>query len=187
MSRRLLDLSPERVAAFKQALRTFGGSEASGLGDFYFQARYEPEMQGRPARLPAMLRADAEGADALRVPYGRDLSFEQSFIIAGREDDYLDAAKKWAGRTLKGSDAASTARDGGTRMNYAWNDGPIVGVGRGPMSARVGWDGDWRVRYSRPLRSHPGWVLRASVGQKDGEDVAQFSVGRSLFASTRTK
>lgn len=186
LGRRLLDLSPERMAAFQKALREFTGAGQAATADFYFQARYEPTLSEERPRQPSMLRGAAAEAEDIRVPYGRDLSFEQEFLVAGREDDYIDAAKNWASRTIKGSDAA--ARAPGRRnpgLHAAWVDGPVVGVRTGPFLARVGSNGDWRVRYSRRLASHPGWVMRAWVGSDDGDEVAAFTIGRSLVASTR--
>lgn len=184
--RRFLGVSPEQVAAFKQSLREFThGLDAPG-GDLYFQARYDLASSNSVATAPAALRTSAAELEDLRPPMGRDLNFEQDFLIAGREDEYEAAAKRWAAIALKGN-GTQGGSSSAAHMTYAWNEGPLLGVTRGHISARAGWNGDWRIRYSRPIRSHPGWVARAWIGSSDGEEVAQFSIGRSLFASMRTK
>ena len=183
--RRFLGVSPEQVAAFKHALHEFAHGVDAPSGDLYFQARYDLASSNSVATAPAALRTSAAELEDLRAPMGRDLNFEQDFLIAGREDDYEDAARRWAAITLKGSGTPGGASP--AHMTYAWNEGPLLGVTRGHISARAGVNGDWRIRYAVPIRSHPGWVARAWVGSNDGEEVAQFSIGRSLFASTRTK
>ncbi len=182
---RILDLSPERLAAFKQAMRDIGGiltaEEAASEGLFLQSSygdggllEYEP-----PAREAPM--------DEIIVPpsvMGRDLWHDEAFLMQGREDDFEDAARKWLVRRVKGSDAAAASRGGAFGAKFAWNDGPLLGFRQGPISALVG-EHSWSVRVSRPIRSLPGWVARLSVGAKDGDTVVEFKVGRSLFRALR--
>lgn len=180
-ARALLDLSPERIAAFNQALHDFaGGWEADGA-ELYFSARYGPT----PGARPACLNEAPDGIGEIRVPYGRDVSFLEDFFIAGREDDYEHAARRWAGRTIKGSDAARDAADraGRWQSRLDWNDGPVIGARRGPFSASAGWNSDWKLRYARPIAALPGWTWRTWIGERDGETIAGFTIGRSLFSS----
>src|SRR5688572_7470581 len=105
---RVLDLSPERLASFKQTLREFGGqltaeeAQAAGL-DLTFEDVYDSPF----------VDPLAPGSDDASIPHeaslavaGRDLVFEEQFLLEGREDDFEDAAKKWLSRRVKGSDAA---------------------------------------------------------------------------------
>jgi hypothetical protein len=180
-TRALLDLSPERIAAFNKALQDFaGGWEARGP-ELYFSARYASAPDGPPS----CLVDSPDGIGEVRVPYGRDVAFLEGFFIAGREEDYEHAARRWAGRTIKGSDAARDAADRGGRWQsrFDWNDGPVLGARRGGISGSVGWNSDWKLRFSRPIAGHPGWTWRTWIGERDGETIAGFTVGRSLFSS----
>ena len=181
-ARALLDLSPERIAAFNQALHDFAGGWDAGGAELYFSARYAPSADATPS----CLQENEDGIGEVRVPYRRDLSYFEDFFIAGREDDYEHAARRWVGRTLKGSDAARDAADraGRWQSRFDWNDGPVAGARRGPIYLTAGWNGDWKVRYSRPIAGRPGWTWRTWIGERDGETIAGFTIGRSLFAST---
>lgn len=177
---RALDLTPERLAAFRTTLREFGAhltveeAQASGL-DMRFEDVYES---------PFLDRSDdwlTEDVGPLG-PITRDVVAEERFLIEERQDDFEDAAKKWLSRRLKGSDAGP---DHGSRVSpkLGWNGGPVLGVRKGPLSASVGEFG-WHVRFTKKLASHPGWVARVTAGVDDGEEKIAFTIGRSLLRST---
>jgi hypothetical protein len=180
-ARAFLDLSPDRVAAFNQALRDFTGAEwttaAYGLS---FEASYQTPVAGR-----SKLESDL-GVGEVTVPTGRDVTFEEAFLVGDREVDYERAARRWVSDQFRGGDGGG----GGFGRWHAlgdWQGGPVVGFRRGIVSASVGEDGYWRVRISHAMANHPGWAWRAWAGEKDGEQVAGFTIGRSLYASRRTR
>jgi hypothetical protein len=181
---RVLDLTPERLAAFKSALREFGANlnveEARDSGiDFTFEESYL-------APLPFETQAPSNPAYEEWLPVGvsgRDPVTEEEFLLQGREDDFEDAARTWMTRKIKGSDIAHVSHPGRLEPKYAWNGGPVVGVRKGPLSAMVGSD-LWEVRFTHRLRTHPGWSARVSAGVDDGEQKIAFSIGRSLLRST---
>jgi hypothetical protein len=182
LAERVLDLSPERVAAFKKTLAEFGArrtldhASAEGL-DLAFQDVYDAPFILDDGSTPDNPRWE-EGLP-LGVT-GRDLVAEEQFLIEGREDDVQDAARKWLSRRVKGSDAARSSRGSRLAPKFAWDDGPVVGVRKGPVSATVSEDG-WQLRWSRSLPQRPGWVARVSAGVEDGEERVAFSIGRSLL------
>ena len=116
--------------------------------------------------------------------WGRDVMHDEAFLIQGREDDFEDAARSWLVRKVKGSDSAAASRGDRFAPKFAWNDGPIVGFRRGPISAMIG-EHEWTVRLSRPVKSLPGWVARVSFGEERGDQRVEFKIGRSLSRATR--
>lgn len=186
VAQRALDLSPERVAAFKQTLREFGthltleGAQAQGL-DLQLSDAYQAvhHLESEIGTLPA-----GDWGTALPVGLtGRDLVFEETFLMEGREDDFEDAAKRWLSRSIKGSDAARAERGSRFAPKFGWSDGPVVGIRRGPFSVNVEEDG-WNLRWSHRLARHPGWVARVSAGMEDDEPRIAFKIGRSLVKAS---
>ena len=183
---RVLDLSPERIASFKRTMREFGAhltveeAQAAGL-DLTFEDVYDSPFVDPLAG--GMEEAGAPHAASLAVA-GRDLVFEEQFLIAGREGDFEDAAKKWLSRRVKGSDAARSERGSGFAPKFGWSDGPVIGVRKGALSATLG-EWGWQVRWSHSLENHPGWVARVSAGVDDGEERIAFTIGRSLLRASR--
>lgn len=179
---RLLDLTPERLDAFRSALRDFGDymlvDDADGL---WLESSYRT-----PTEVPERRAHDA-GADDLRVPVGvqgRDLVAEERFLIAGREDDFEDAARWWVERQLKGESGITGSGGGspGIQPRYGWNGGPELGFRLGRVTTMVRQDG-WKVRWSHGWASRPGWATRVSCGVNDGDERVALTVGRSLFRS----
>jgi len=173
-----LDLTPERLDAFQRTLREFNGSMDSAQstsGDLWLTSSY----------LTPTFMDEAEQADLVLPTDGglRDVSWMEAFVIEGREDDFEDAASKWLTRKLKGS--SMTPRDGsshGFTTKFGWNDGPIVGLRRGPLTAEMRPDG-WRLRLTKRIGQR-GMLARAWVGEVDGDMACAFTIGRSLFRAT---
>lgn len=185
---RAVDLSPERLAAFQRTLSEFGSeltlehARSAGL-DLQFRETYMAPIAPLPELGDDSLPAGVWG-HALPVGItGRDLVFEEQFLMQGREEDFESAAKRWTSRAVKGSDAAQAERGSRFAPKFGWNDGPVVGFRKGPISASHSPDG-WAVRYSRALPRHPGWVARVSAGMDDGHERIAFTIGRSLARST---
>lgn len=181
---RLLDLSPARIHAFQRTMRDFGGllaAEEAAAAGLRLESRYDA---------PPILQRDGAGsdlADELVIPvgaWGSDPIADEQFLIAGREDDFEDAATSWLARRVKGSDAAAAARGNRLAPRFAWDDGPIVGVRKGPISASIGED-QWQVRFVHRISRWPGWAARVTVGHEDGDDRIAFTIGRSLRAATQ--
>jgi hypothetical protein len=178
--RRLLDLSPERIAAFQGALRDFGADlMADDQDGLWMESSYEvpPDL--------TVATAIPDG-DPVRVPIGvqgRDLVADEQFLIAGREEDFEDAARWWVERKIKGSDAAAGARGSSLAPRYGWNGGPVVGFRKGPVTVSVGAD-LWKVRWSRRWSRLPDWSTNVSAGENDGEAKVAFTIGRSLYKAT---
>ena len=186
VARRLLDLSPERVAAFEQALHDFSGvSDPSSAAEMYFRETYQTVSHD----IPSCLRDDPSGIGEVRVAPNRDVVFIENLLIEGREDDYERTSRRWLERSFKGSDAAALAagRDHRWQPRASWNDGPVGGFRRGMTTMMIGMNGDWRIRLTRPMKRLPGWSWRTWVGERDGEDIAGLTIGRSLYASVKPR
>ena len=182
---RLTDLTPERVAAFRRTLIEMGGLQSDGMPSLSFQAQYVAPSY-RLEREPA-LRLFADD-DTLIVPpglAGRDAWADEEFVIAGREDDFEDAAEKWVTRKVKGSDGAAARRGPHVASKFGWDGGPLAGFRRGPVSFMAGED-QWSLRWTHKM-DRPGWVARVGCGVEDGEEKVAFSIGRSLFHATTSK
>ena len=138
---------------------------------------------------PPGARAANEDWEDVRVPVGvqgQDLVFQEQFVLAGREDDFEDAAEKWVQRKVKGSDAAAAARGRhALSPRYAWDGGPLIGLNRGPFTVMGGEDQLW-AKWTQRL-SRPGWYARVAVGTEDGDDRVAFSLGRSLLHASRPR
>jgi hypothetical protein len=170
----VLGITPERVAAFREALRdSFTPAEGERL-----DAQLDLE-------LVSLYDAPPRGTSALLLPepptpWGRDLVHDESFLIAGREEDHEEAARDWLARELKGSTRASMGRSPRVSPRLAWNDGPLFGVRHRGLSARVG-PGQWRLKVTRRM---PGaWRASFYVGERDDETRVGFVIGRSLLRS----
>lgn len=180
---RILDLTPERLAAFKSALRDFGDymlvDDPDGL---WLESSYRTE-----ADAPERRASFDDAAEDVRVPVGvqgRDLVAEEQFLIAGREDDFEDAARWWVERQLKGESGLAGSGGGSRRLQprYGWNGGPEIGFRLGRVTTMARQDG-WKVRWSHGWASRPGWSTRVSCGVNDGDERVALTVGRSLFRS----
>ena len=169
----ILDLTPDRVAAFRHALQEFSGTEISRDHDgLYLHAEYVT---------PSFLFGPDDDFRMGSGPSGRDLEAEEALLIEGREDAWRDASRAWVERRLKGDDSsAPTGSSWSPRLG--WNGGPTVGLSRGPMSASLGSSG-WRLKWTHGIRGLPGWRMRASVGEEDGDTQVGFSIGRSLLTA----
>lgn len=169
--------SPDRIAAFNRTLREVG-DQVPPDDDLRFEARYIA-----PPFLPAP-RARDETRDVV-VPLGgasSDPVRDERFLLQGREKDFEDAAEKWAVRSLTPKSATGTGHRRLFAPKLSWHGGPVAGFRGGPVTVTAGED-RWGVRFSRSLRHRPGWQVRVSVGQEDGENHVAFSLGRSLLRS----
>jgi hypothetical protein len=170
-----------RVAAFRQALSAFAREQS-----------LPPELVhdgGLTVTTRYQLRPDFfEDLDGpIGVPGRPDFLGDEELFINGREEDYESAARHWVGRRLKGSDSRKRGPRRKPKPTFAWDHGPIVGVGVGPVSARAGED-QWSVRWRTRRRLSNGgpWSSKISIGEKDGEFVAAVLFGRSILdAHTR--
>jgi hypothetical protein len=182
---RLTDLTPERVAAFRRTLAEMGATPLVPPPSLHFQVQYEaPSFRLSPAPAQRLFADD----DTLVVPpgiAGRDAWFEEQYVIAGREDDFEDAAEKWVTRKVKGSDGAAAHRGHRMAPKFGWDGGPLAGFRRGPISVMGGED-QWSVRFTHKMK-RPGWVARVGGGVEDGEERVAFTIGRSLFHATTGK
>ena len=171
----LTDLK-DRARAFREALHelTVSAEAAAHPGPSVLHLESQWSFQDE------LLRASLDEHPG--IPYQRDLVFEEQWLLAGREEEHEHAARHWLGRKLKGSDLRRSRRSAspwGSRL--AWDHGPLLGVGRGPMSLRVG-ESQWRLQWAkRWSRSGSPWRARASVGEEDGDFRAEFLIGRTLL------
>lgn len=172
----LLDLTPERIEAFRTAWREFSGLELDRIDA---SMEFESEFFATPELLE---HPDLRSA----LPQSRDYAADEEFMIAGREDEYEDAARDWVERRLKGSATTERRRTPGTvRARLAWDHGPLVGAAKGPLGFQVGED-RWRLRLSKPIRMSSGqtWMLRGFLGEEHGEGwQCGITIGRNLLAS----
>lgn len=182
---RLTDLTPERVAAFRRTLVEMGATAIGPQPGLHFRVQYEaPSLRLAPAPSARRFADD----DTLVVPpglAGRDAWFDEQYVIAGREDDFEDAAEKWVTRKVKGSDGAAAHRGQRMAPKFGWDGGPLAGFRQGPISVMGGED-QWSVRFTHKMK-RPGWVARVGCGVEDGEERVAFSIGRSLFHATTKK
>lgn len=175
---RLTSVTEERVLAFRRAMAELSGVDL-GASTLHFRADY---ATGAPRLVPETRTSRFPEDDTIIMSpgmVGRDLWAEEMFLLEGREDDFYDASRKWMSRKIKGSDAASLRRGGRISPKFAWDDGPLAGFRRGPISVMAGED-QWSLRWSRKM-ARPGWVARIGCGVEDGEERIAFSIGRSLF------
>ena len=175
---RLLDLTPERVAAFRQALHEFA-TPARHAPTFVAS---ELSLASRYTVPPPLLNGPLLGGlPPLPVTPGRDVVFEESVFLTGREDHVRRAARSWLERSVKGSSSHRSTTDSPWGLRAAWNHGPLLGVRRGLVSAQAG-PSSWRVSLRRPLPAggRSPWSLGASVGAEDGHLMASVVMGRSL-------
>jgi hypothetical protein len=169
--------TPERVAGFKEALRTFAASDVDfpvpADTDLLILTSYDAPA-GLPPLIPGV-RADIGG---------RDLVFEERFLVAGREQDFERAARRWLSRQLDGPRVAAIGGRGGSRAHVGWHRGPTLGIAAGPLRAHVE-SGSWRLKVTGPrLRVGRGtWSISGYAGESDGDVRVGFLLGRSLLES----
>lgn len=178
----IVGLTPDRIERFRVTLQDFLSSRTPA-----------PDVLALESAWSTPLLSEIE-SDRIVVPLGgRDLVFEEQFLVSGREDEHADAARRWVERSLKGSSnepvpvaEQARARRAGLSPRLGWDHGPTAGFRAGPVKATVG-EGAWRVRYDRMLRRSSGspWRASAWVGEEDGEHEAGFLIGRTLLAATR--
>lgn len=171
----------DRARAFRRA-----------LGEITVDPVPPPSLTTASARDVLNLQSSFRFTDALLAPSldeppglpgRRDLVFEEQWLLAGREDDHQRAARHWLGRRLKGSDRRARSGGSAVRTQFAWDHGPLVGLGGGPFSVRAG-ASQWRLQWSkRWSRSQGAWRSRVWVGEDEGEFEARFLIGRSLLDS----
>ncbi len=175
----------DRVHAFRQALRDITLEPASPTHSAPDSAQH---LAGDALNLESSFRFTerlerAELDEHPGMPGRRDLVFEEQWLLRGREDDHQRAAKHWMGRRIKGSDLRSHRSDSFLKAKFAWDHGPLVGVGHGPFSVRAG-SSQWRLQWSkRWARSSGPWRSRVWVGEDEGEFKAEFLIGRTLLDS----
>jgi hypothetical protein len=171
----------ERARAFRQALRDITVDPhvpprliaASPTDLLVLESRYRFTEHARELSLD----------EHPGLPGRRDLVFEEQWLLAGREDDHERAARHWLGRRLKGSDLRSRSGPSPLKVKFAWDHGPLAGIGHGPYSVRAG-ASQWRLQWSkRWARSNGPWRSRVWIGEDDGDFQAQFMIGRTLLDS----
>lgn len=181
---RLTDLRPQRLAQFRKALAEFG-SFGAGSPMLHFRVDYQPAT---PPVLPEKRQALFDD-DTLRVPpgvAGRDAWADEQFVIAGREEQFQDAAEDWVERRIKGSDAMARTRSSReVAPKFGWDGGPLAGFRYGPVSV-MGGENQFHIKYTHRMK-RPGWIARVGCGVEDGEERVAFSIGRSLYHATTAR
>jgi hypothetical protein len=177
-TRDFLDISPERVAAFRATMREFVGGDADPVetsDGVLLRSAYSAPPPSTFFSDPYDEIASAPGI------YGRDLVFEEEFLIQGREDEFRNASRRWIEREVKGSDAAARRRMASGnkfRLKGGWDHGPVAGFGYGPMSVTAS-DHEWRLKGRWDVGSH-GWIATAWLGEERGDEAVGFTFGRTL-------
>ncbi len=181
----------EHGIRYRLAMRAMGVREALAemMDDRSWEKNTELFFQESHVTPPPAARVTNEDWEDIRVPVGvqgQDLVFQEQFVMAGREDDFEDAAEKWVQRKLKGSDAAAAAHGhNALSPRVAWDHGPLIGVNRGRFTVMGGEDqlhAKWTQRLSRP-----GWYARISAGTEEGDETVAFSLGRSMLHASRRR
>lgn len=173
--RELVGLTPERVERFRLAMRDYFGGRATPeeIAELAFESRFTAP----PSEL------DMGGEVVLGLD-GRDLVYEEDFVLAGREDEFVRAAKASVRRRLGSSRPSGGSGRSAVRARAGWSHGPWIGVRAGHATARIGTDG-WRLAVSRAFTTRSGapWHARGWVAREDGDTRVAFTVGRSLLTS----